>query len=241
MATRVTCRQQAYRRIREKICSGEIGTGTAISENRLAKDLGMSRTPVREAIRQMEMEGLLDYEPRYGAVVRKIDGRELGEMYAVREAMESLAADMAARAIDDAAIERLRECLATMESVAQDFDRGGEQVLKGEALRRFLSADMEFHRVVLEASGNRYLSRIVVHTHLLVHVFRATFWQYDKAKLDEALAFHRRLLDALAARDPVAARSVTAEAMKVSKERALNAWKSVEAAGRSTDRDSMEW
>jgi len=239
--TPVTFRQDAYRRIRDMICSGEIGAGAAISENRLAKNLGMSRTPVREAIRQMEMEGLLDYAPRYGAMVRKIDGAELGEMYAVREALESLAADMAARSIDDAAIARLRRCLAAMESIASEFKSSSRTELAGEPLQRFLAADMEFHRVVVDASGNRYLSRIVVHTHLLVHVFRSTFWQYDKAKLDEALAFHRRLLDALAARDPVAARSVTAEAMKVSKERALNAWTSVEAAGRSTDRDSMAW
>jgi len=82
-----TLRQRAYRRIRDKFLSGELVAGMTLSENQLAKELGMSRTPIREAIRQMEMEGLIDYAPRFGAVVRTPDARELGEMYAVREAL----------------------------------------------------------------------------------------------------------------------------------------------------------
>jgi DNA-binding GntR family transcriptional regulator len=80
----LTLRQRAYRRIRDKFLSGELVAGMTLSENQLAKELGMSRTPVREAIRQMEMEGLLDYAPRFGAVVCTPDAHELGEMYAVR-------------------------------------------------------------------------------------------------------------------------------------------------------------
>ena len=91
-----TLRQQAYLRLRERLVSGELRAGMQLSEPDLAKQLGMSRTPVREALRQMENEGLIDYAPRFGAMVRAADRDELAEMYAVREALESYAAAQAA-------------------------------------------------------------------------------------------------------------------------------------------------
>ena len=99
-----TLRQQAYQHLRERILSGELGAGTQLSEPDLAKQLGMSRTPVREALRQMENEGLLDYAPRFGAMVRVPDRDELSDMYAVREALESYAAAEAAAKIKPSAL-----------------------------------------------------------------------------------------------------------------------------------------
>ncbi|MCH5374953.1 MAG: GntR family transcriptional regulator [Planctomycetes bacterium] len=220
----LTLRQRAYRRIRDKFLSGELVAGMTLSENQLAKDLGMSRTPVREAIRQMEMEGLLDYAPRFGAIVRTPDARELGEMYAVREALESFAAEAAAEAITPGALARLDELWGSMQQIRCEFEQTGEALLEGDLLQRFLEIDLEFHQVIVDAAGNEYLSKTIKDARLLVRVFVSTFWRYDREKLAEANGFHKRLLDALRAKDTEASRIVTVEAMRVAKKNALQAW-----------------
>lgn len=91
-------------------------------------------------------------------------------------------------------------------------------------LRRYLASDLEFHGIVVDAAGNRYLSKIVSENRLLVRVFTSTFWRYDREKLDESNRFHKRLLDALRSKDDEAARIATVEAMQVSRENALRAW-----------------
>jgi DNA-binding GntR family transcriptional regulator len=116
-----TLRQRAYRRLRAKFFSGELVAGMTLTENQLAKELGMSRTPIREAIRQMEMEGLLDYAPRYGAVVRSPDARELDEMYSVREALESHAAAAAAQRISPDSLSKLDVLYRNMNEISFEF------------------------------------------------------------------------------------------------------------------------
>jgi DNA-binding GntR family transcriptional regulator len=224
----LTLRQRAYRRIRDKFLSGELVAGMTLSENQLAKELGMSRTPIREAIRQMEMEGLLDYAPRFGAVVRTPDARELGEMYAVREALETFAAEAAAEAISSEALARLDELWGAMQQINRDFEQTGQSYLEGDLLQSLLEVDLEFHQVIVDAAGNRYLSKIVKDTRLLVRVFTSTFWRYDREQLAKANSFHKRLLDALAARDTEAARVATVEAMRVAKRNALEVWEQQE-------------
>jgi DNA-binding GntR family transcriptional regulator len=195
-----------------------------LSENQLAKELGMSRTPIREAICQMEMEGLLDCAPRFGAIVRTPNVRELEEMYAVREALETYAAEAAAEAISSEALARLHELWEAMQQINCEFEQTGKSFLEGDLLQALLEVDLEFHQVIVDAAGNRYLSKIVRDTRLLVRVFTSTFWRYDREKLAKANAFHKRLFDALVARDTEAARVATVEAMRVAKRNALEAW-----------------
>ncbi len=219
-----TVRQRACLRIRDKFLSSELVAGMTLSENQLAKELGMSRALIREVIRQMEMEGLLDYAPRFGAVVRTPDARELGEMYAVREALESFAAEAVAEAISSESLARLDELWDAMQQINREFEQTGEASLEGDLLQRLLEVDLEFHQVIVDATGNRYLSKIVKDTRLLVRVFTSTCWRYDREKLAEANGFHKRLLDALRAQDTEAARIATVEAMRVAKKNALQAW-----------------
>jgi DNA-binding GntR family transcriptional regulator len=233
----LTLRQCAYRRIRDKFLAGELVAGMTLSENQLAKELGMSRTPVREAIRQMEMEGLLDYAPRFGAVVRTPDAGELGEMYAVREALESFAAEAAAEAISSETLARLDELWNVMQQISREFEQTDEAFLDGDLLQRFLEVDLEFHQVIVDAAGNRYLSKIVKETRLLVRVFTSTFWRYDREKFAEANGFHERLLDALRAQDTEAARIATVEAMRVARKNALQAWDQQERFSSASSND----
>ena len=169
----------------------------------------MSRTPIREAIRQMEMEGFVEYVPRFGAVVRTPDRDELAEMYTVREALESYAAAEAASRISDEELARLDDLLRRMEEIADAFQSGSEPYLEGDRLQRFLGIDLEFHRTIVRASGNRYMAKILEGTCLLARVFRSTFWVYTRQTIAEANELHGRLLNALRRRNPEEARSCT--------------------------------
>jgi DNA-binding GntR family transcriptional regulator len=202
-----------------------------LSEPDLAKQLGMSRTPVREALRQMENEGLLDYAPRFGAMVRVPDRDELAEMYAVREALESYAAAEAAKKMTPPDLRSLEDAFVEMCSIADSFRDSRRDVLDGPFLERFVKADLAFHRIIIAAAGNCYMSKILDDTRLLVRVFTATFWQYDSEKLGEANQFHQRLLESMRHGDCESARLATIEAMRVAKDNALRAWDQQEQEG----------
>lgn len=217
-----TLRQIAYERLQHMIASGEILPDQPLPEVALAKALGMSRTPVREALRQMEMDGVLDYAPHFGAVVRKIGHDELAEMYSVREALESLAAAEAASRIGPAELEQLAACHGKMCELSRQASVSARGVLEGEPLRDFIAADMEFHRIVVEASGNRLMMKILGTTRLLQQIFKLTNWVYDERALAEANRFHEKILKSLEAHDAKAARRWTANAMRVSKRNALS-------------------
>jgi DNA-binding GntR family transcriptional regulator len=228
---RSTLRQQAYLHLRDSLLSGQLRAGTQLSEPDLAKQLGMSRTPVREALLQMENEGLLDYAPRFGAMVRVPDRGELGEMYAVREALESYAAAEAAQKIGPPDLAKLEIAFSQMCDIAARFRESEQTVLDGSLLRDFIEADIAFHKIIIAAAGNRYMSKILDDTRLLVRVFTATFWQYDAEKLTEANRFHRRLLEAMQNRGSESARVATVEAMRVARDNALQAWDQREGQG----------
>lgn len=216
-----TLRERAYVSLRGRLASGQLSAGTQLSEPVLAKELGMSRTPVREALRQMEMEGLVECVPRYGVVVRMPDRNELAEMFMVREALESCAAAEAAQRIGEEMLEELAGMLDQMREIATEFCDNGDRYLQGELLNRYLTVDMRFHRLVIRAAGNRYMSKILDDTRLLSRIFRSEVWVYDRTTLAESNRFHARLLETLRQRDAEAARRVTVEAMQVARRNAV--------------------
>ncbi len=217
----VTLRQQAYAKIKDMLISGQIQAGTSLSETQLAKDLGMSRTPIREAIRQMEMEGIVEYSPRFSVVVKSASGSMVEEMFGVREALEAHASAEAAESISSGDLRKLQSLYDSMNSIADKFEASGEQFLQEDELRKFNNADMAFHSVIVEASGNEYLSKLVKDTKILTRIFTSSIWKYDVEALREANQFHKQLLDALRAGDGDAARQSTMDAMQVAKANVL--------------------
>src|SRR6187431_3293853 len=113
--------QKAYEHLQESVLSGRLRSGTVISEAGLAKELGISRTPVGEAIRQLVREGLVEQVPRYGTIVRSIDRQELIDLYEMREALESFAAAKAATRITGPALERLQQFCDVMERIEREL------------------------------------------------------------------------------------------------------------------------
>lgn len=213
----LTLRQQAYAKIKEMLVTGQFPAGSALSETKLAKDLGMSRTPIREAIRQMEMEGIVEYSPRFSVVVKTASEDMLREMFSVREALETHAAAEATQSVSATDIAELERLLTSMETIASRFENSGDKYLPEKDLHEFTSADMAFHEAIVKASGNQYLRKLVRDTKLLVRIFTSSYWKYDLEALQEANDFHRRLLEAIVAGDPEQARAITRESMQVAK------------------------
>ena len=227
-----TLRQQAYRKIQDKLLAGELRAGDVISEQSLAIELGMSRTPVREAIGQLQLEGLFDKMPRVGTVVRLPDRRELSELYEVREALESHAAASARLNADDlATMEHLQHELL---DVAEEMRARELEFLDENLLHRFFNADIGFHFLIVRATGNAHTLRIVSEFRVIQRVFEYERVAHGARLVNEAAAQHGGILAALhtanqGAND--AARLAMAAHVRASKNYALQAFERRSARG----------
>ncbi|HEY8486631.1 MAG TPA: GntR family transcriptional regulator, partial [Limnochordales bacterium] len=168
----------------------------------LAQELGVSRTPVREALRRLEAEGLIEPLPRQGLVVRDPPEEDLADLCVVREALEGLAARLAARSATQAELYRLEELYAET-----------ERAVRAQDVERLARLNDEFHRVVWQASRNRYLARQL--HQLREFIFRVqgrTTLDYP-GRAEEMLREHRELLDAIRAGDGQAAEQLARQHM----------------------------
>lgn len=183
--------REAYARLIADIKAGTLKPGDRLTETEVASRLGLSRTPVREAIRQLESDGLVTHVPRVGAAVRKLDYREVSELYEMRAVLEGTAARFAARAASE--IE-----LAELEAINEEMRRVQSEIVPLQ------EANQQFHAVLLEAARNRYLVRAVgaVYTTMLI-VGPSTMEEASRAA--DAITEHDRVLTALHARDEAGA------------------------------------
>lgn len=190
-ATRPLHGQSVYDRLIEDIRQGVLKPGARLTETDLAARLSVSRTPVREALRRMETEGLIQHQPRTGAVVRRLDYPEIMELYEMRTVLESTAARLAARAASDVEIEELRAINAEMAGATGD----------GAALARL---NRQFHHRLMDAARNRFLLKSVgsVETTMLI-LGPSGMAEPERAK--EAVAEHEAVIAAIAARNGDAA------------------------------------
>lgn len=182
--------EDTYSRLKEAIREGIFKAGDRLTETDVAERLGVSRTPVREAIHRLEAEGLLSYKPRRGITVTKPDQLMVMELYVMRESLEGTAARLAAQHASELEIEALAELIA---SETAHFGEGKE-------LARINS---KIHRVIHMAAHNRYLLRnlsTLTDTMSLLPTMLA-----EDARAREAHAEHLCIIEAIKARDPAKA------------------------------------
>lgn len=183
----------AYRQLLEEISRGELQPGARLRETELAEHLGVSRTPVREAIRQLEADGLVAHVPRLGATIRVLDYTEVMELYEMRAVLEGTAARLAARAASDI---ELDELIAINNELAAVPDPKAAYQL-----------NRQFHMTLLDAAKNRYLTKSVnaLQKTLLI-LGPSTLLEADRAH--QAIAEHGKLLAALKDRDSAQAEAL---------------------------------
>jgi GntR family transcriptional regulator, rspAB operon transcriptional repressor len=184
---------QAYYRIRELIVSLELAPGSLISERELMERLGVGRTPVREALRALAAERLVDVYPRRGMFVSRVDVGDLAGLSEVRAALESHAAALAAERANDADREKIAVLLAELNGAGVELDE-----------RMLIDLDQRIHRHIYRCTHNPFLEATLDAYYVLT--LRIWFLALDRvARLEDAVGEHRELLEAIRDGDPVRA------------------------------------
>lgn len=182
---------RAYREIRSRIRSGLLPPGSRLVERTLCKELGMSRTPVREALRLLAAEGLMENRPNRGMVVSRLSEQELDEVFEVGVVLESFIASLATRKAGDGPVESLRELVREMRQVLQAAkpDR-----------RRYVELDQQFHAAIAALAHNPRLSTMLK-TVMDVRVLHQAFSYYSLEHLQRSLQQHETILLAIESGD----------------------------------------
>ena len=178
--------------LQHAILEGLLKPGERLRAEALAQRFGTSRTPIREALLQLEAQGLVEVEPNRGAVVRAFDRDDLLDLYGVRALLEPAAAARAATRIGEADIARLRQLCEAAEHASVD-----DQIAYNE----------DFHRIIVEAAASPRLTVAMRAASGIPRAFRSVFWRSDEQRA-ESLLCHRRLVSAFRARDAQLAEAV---------------------------------
>ena len=178
-------RDVVFNTLRQAIITGEFAPGERLMEIALANRLGVSRTPVREAIRKLELEGLVVMIPRKGAEVAKITEKDLRDVLEVRSSLEELAAELAAERMNDEVKEKLEKAL-----------KGFEEAIESDDNAAVADSDVDFHDVIFEATGNARLIQIINNLREQMYRYRLEYvkdTEYHTVLLNE----HRELAKAM--------------------------------------------
>lgn len=188
--------QLAAEAIRQQILSGELQPGARLIEERLTEQLGISRPPLREAMRLLQTEGLIDVQPRRGATVTRLSDQDVFEILTLRSALERLAVELGVPVTRPERLERCREALADMEECASRGDRAN-----------LVKAGYAFHSAIVALAGHRRLEQFYqsLQRQLLIcmamNLYAREHYYEDLAK---HVRRHRDLLEVIEAGDPKA-------------------------------------
>lgn len=185
--------EQLFTLISEQILSGGLAAGSKISEPELARHYGVSRGPLREALHRLQERGLITRSANHGARVVALSLQGLADLFAVREALEGMAARMAAHQADAAELAAIRRIVDRHRAEVEEHGRPG---------RLPMTADRDFHVHVAQASRNPMLVQLLCgELYPLLRLYRGRSEEPDEGVL-RAYEEHRRILDALQDRDP---------------------------------------
>ena len=182
-------RDVVFNTLREAILKGEIKPGERLMELQLAAKLGVSRTPIREAIRMLEQEGLAVTVPRRGAEVAKMTEKDMQDVLQVREALDELAASIACELITEEELERLEQAAASFESATETKD-----------VKRIADTDIVFHDIIYRATRNPKLVNILSNLREQMYRYRVEYLK-DESNYPVLLKEHREILAGFRERD----------------------------------------
>ena len=203
------------------IASGAFSAGVSLSEVTLATELGISRTPVREALGQLVAEGMLQKTSR-GVIVAEPTRQDIIELYELREALEVHAiGKVAAQGLSPRMLEPLDALVEEMRVIAADLKKSGKPALESDDLKPFVTCDLRFHTLLLQAAGNQRMLKILDSTSLLLRVFALPREHHTLALVSEVHRFHRRILDAVAKGQREEAMKLLGEHIRLSLEERL--------------------
>ncbi len=199
-------RDVVFETLRQAILRGELKPGERLMEIHLAQKLGVSRTPVREAIRKLELEGLVLMIPRKGAVVAEITVSDLEDVLEVRMALEELAVKKACGQITPKQLEEVKRC-------SEEF----KKALLGGDVSACAQADEEFHDAIYECTGNKRLIQILNNLREQMYRYRMEYLK-DKRSYEILVKEHEEIVRGLEEHDESLAVEVTCQHIRQQKE-----------------------
>lgn len=186
-------RDVVFNTLRQAILRGELKPGERLMEIQLANKLGVSRTPIREAIRKLELEGLVLMIPRRGAEVAEITEKSLRDVLEVRGALEELAVKLACQKITDEQIQELR-------TAEKEF----EMALSSGDVTVYAEADVKFHDVIYRATDNQRLIQLLFNLREQMYRYRVEYLKREESH-GNLLIEHKKIIETITNRDMDAA------------------------------------
>lgn len=194
-----TLNEFAYQQIRERLLVGDLGpAGSRVSDLRLAAEIGISRTPIREALNQLVSEGLLDRRPRSGVFVRIPDNDEIEELFDLREVIEGYAVSRASSRITPAQLEKLRGLSTEMQNIIVEFSASGLPTLDAEFAIKWFTADSAFHLMLLQISGNRKALKVANELRIMTQILGHRRMDHDLPDLQRIYNEHNQIIEQVA-------------------------------------------
>lgn len=208
--TYLPLRDVAFNTLREAILRGELKPGERLMEVQLAEKLGVSRTPVREAIRKLELEGMAVTIPRRGAIVAGMTEKDMEDVLQVRRALEELAVQIACEQISMSQMKELKEAMDAF-----------EQATKGTDMKEVTNTDIEFHEIIYRSTGNRRLLSIMGNFSEQMYRYRVEYLK-ERENYPILVEEHAQIVEGLQRRDKDAVteimrRHVTNQAVEMKK------------------------
>lgn len=189
MSSYLPLRDIVFNTLRQAILKGELAPGERLMEVSLAQKLGVSRTPVREAIRKLELEGLVLMIPRRGAEVARISEKNLRDVLEVRRGLEDLAIELACARITDSQIVELKKANVNFENSLTSND-----------VTAIAEADERFHEIIYKAAGNEKLVQVINNIKEQMYRYRLEYIK-DGTKRQKLVSEHKEIVAALERRN----------------------------------------
>jgi len=184
-----TLTEKVFKILEENILNGKYTNGDSLVETKLSHDLGVSRTPIREALRQLELEGLVKIIPNKGAIVLALSPKDIEDIYTIRSLIEGLAARLAAENITAQELKELNDAIELEEFYTTKND-----------IEHLMSLDSRFHQIIFKASRSRHLQSVLSSLHHYVQKAR-TYALGIPGRAQRALEEHKAVLEAIRNRD----------------------------------------
>lgn len=206
-------REVVFESLREAIIQGHLKPGERLMEIQLAEEMGVSRTPIREAVRKLELEGFVVMVPRKGAFVAGISVKDIIDVFEVRAALEGLAAGLAAVRITNEELENLERSLWAYSEESSKRDITG-----------IVHTDTNFHELIYKASRNDRLFQIIIHLKEQIQRFRTTSLS-QPGRSKDAIDEHRKIVEAISDRNVDLAQSLAREHIETAEQILLSSLK----------------
>ena len=195
-------RDVVFNTLRQAILRGELKPGERLMEIHLANKLGVSRTPIREAIRKLELEGLVTMIPRRGAEVAQITEKSMNDVLEVRRAMDALCVELACDRITPEELQDLKKACDTFEAAVKTDD-----------IKQIAQADVAFHDIIYAATDNRRLIQLLNNLREQMYRYRIEYLK-KKECYPQLLEEHQTIIDSIESRDKGRATQITGQHIK---------------------------